>query len=59
MKSVSSRVAAVRQEPRTQRPLRAQQPLRAVSPAPAALTEWAWPGLTRAELRELVIEQIG
>jgi len=22
-------------------------------------TEWAWPGMTRAQLRELVIDQIG
>jgi hypothetical protein len=32
---------------------------RAATPSRPAQTDWAWPGLTRAELRELIIEQIG
>lgn len=32
-------------------------PVRA--PSVPAQTDWVWPGMTRAELRELVIEQIG
>jgi len=51
MKTNVTREAAVRQKPRTQPQLRAM--------TPATRTEWAWPGLTRAELREHIIEQIG
>lgn len=48
---------AVRHEPRTQSPIRTRSPARATPRA--APSEWAWPGITRAELREMVIEQIG
>ncbi|MET3664495.1 hypothetical protein [Caulobacter sp. 1776] len=39
-------------------PTRVQPITRAPAPRPAA-SDWAWPGITRAELREMVIEQIG
>ncbi|WP_199229251.1 hypothetical protein [Caulobacter endophyticus] len=51
MKTNTLRAAALQGKPRT------QPQSRAVT-APAR-TEWAWPGLTRAELREHIIEQIG
>lgn len=54
MKTVTHREAAVRPEPRTQTPRRVA--LSAVRPAQ---TDWAWPGMTRAELRAEVIDQIG
>lgn len=54
MKTVSYREAAVRREPRTQTPRRA-----APSPVRPAQTEWAWPGMTRADLRAEIIDQIG
>lgn len=54
MNIVTHREAAVRRQPRTQTPQRvAPQPVR------PAQTEWAWPGMTRAELRAEVIDQIG
>ncbi len=54
MKIVSIREAAARREPRTPTPQRA-----AVSPARPAQSEWAWPGMTRADLRAEIIDQIG
>lgn len=29
------------------------------SPARSAQSDWVWPGLTRAQLRDIVIDQIG
>ena len=54
MKLISHREAAVRREPRTQTNLRAVH-----SAARPSQPEWAWPGMTRAELRAEVIDQIG
>lgn len=54
MKIVSIREAAVRREPRTQTQQRV-----ALSSARPAQSEWAWPGMTRAELRADIIDQIG
>jgi hypothetical protein len=54
MKIVSIREAAVRRAPRTQ-----TQPRLAAAPARPAQTEWAWPGMTRADLRAEIIDQIG
>ena len=54
MKIVTHREAAVRREPRTQAPQRA-----ALSLVRPAQTEWAWPGMTRADLRAEIIDQIG
>ncbi|WP_164467457.1 hypothetical protein [Caulobacter flavus] len=51
MKTNFTRAAAVQRKPRTP-----SQP-RVAAPSPR--TEWAWPGLTRAQLREHIIEQIG
>lgn len=52
MKTTTTRAAAPRREPRTLAPTRAN------APKPVQ-TEWAWPGLTRAQLREHVIDMIG
>lgn len=30
-----------------------------VAPTRAAQSDWVWPGLTRAQLRDIVIDQIG
>lgn len=54
MKIVSIREAAVRREPRTQ-----TSPRIAAAPVRPAKTEWAWPGMTRADLRAEIIDQIG
>ena len=54
MKIVSIREAAAQRAPRTPTPQRA-----AVSPVRPAQSEWAWPGMTRAELRADIIDQIG
>ncbi|MEH0198118.1 hypothetical protein V7S57_19325 [Caulobacter sp. CCNWLY153] len=51
MNTNTARAAAAQRKPRTQPHSRAV--------TPPARTEWAWPGLTRAELREHIIEQIG
>jgi hypothetical protein len=58
MKTNVTRAAALHRAPRISSPT--QSPSRTAQPTsrPAA-TDWAWPGLTRAELREMVIEQIG
>lgn len=54
MNIVTYREAAVRREPRMQTPQRS-----AVATTRPARSEWAWPGMTRAELRAEVIDQIG
>jgi len=54
MNIVTYREAAVRREPRMQTPRRA-----AAATTRPARSEWAWPGMTRAELRDEVIDQIG
>ncbi len=54
MKTVSIREAAARRMARTPTP-----PRPTASPVRPAQTEWAWPGMTRAELRAEIIEQIG
>lgn len=54
MKTVSIREATARPMARTPTP-----PRPAASPVRPAQTEWAWPGMTRAELRAEIIEQIG
>lgn len=54
MKLENNREAADRRLPRTPLAPRPQGP----SQAPA-LTDWVWPGVTRAQLREHIIEQIG
>lgn len=53
MKTTFDRSPATVREPRVQPTSRA--PVSARAPR----TEWAWPGLTRAELRAHVIDQIG
>jgi hypothetical protein len=58
MKTNVTRAAALHRAPRISSPT--QSPTRtALSAARPAASDWAWPGLTRAELREMVIEQIG
>jgi len=32
---------------------------RSAKPAPSHNADWVWPGLTRAQLRDIVIDQIG
>jgi hypothetical protein len=57
MKTNVTRAAAVQRAPRISSKA---QSLHTARPAPRpAPSDWAWPGLTRAELREMVIEQIG
>lgn len=58
MKTNVTRAAALQRAPRIAS--NAQSPFHTAKPAPRpATSDWAWPGLTRAELREMVIEQIG
>ncbi len=54
MKIVSIREAAAQRAPRAQTSQR-------VAPRPVrpAQSEWAWPGMTRADLRAEIIDQIG
>ncbi|USQ95005.1 hypothetical protein [Caulobacter sp. RL271] len=54
MKTTVTREAAIRSEPRKSSPSHAKPS----STRPAA-SDWVWPGLTRAELRAIVIDQIG
>lgn len=54
MKTTATREAAVQREPRKSSPVHAKTS----STRPAA-SDWVWPGLTRAELRAIVIDQIG
>jgi hypothetical protein len=54
MKLTSTRATTGRREHTTQIPARAVPP-----PVRPAETELVWPGMTRAELRAMVIEQIG
>jgi hypothetical protein len=54
MKTTVTREAAIRREPRNATPSHAKTS----STRPAA-SDWVWPGLTRAELRAIVIDQIG
>ena len=54
MNTVTHREAAVRRQPRTQTP-----PRIAAAPVRPAQSEWAWPGMTRADLRAEIIDQIG
>ncbi len=55
MKTTVTREAAVRRhEPRALSPSRNPVP-----PTPRAASDWVWPGLTRAQLRDIVIDQIG
>jgi hypothetical protein len=54
MKTTITREAAVRRKPRTASPSRAP-----ITPAPRTPSDWVWPGLTRAQLRDIVIDQIG
>ena len=54
MKTTVTREAAHRRQPRMQSSTRPATP-----PAPRAQSDWAWPGFTRAELRDHIIEQIG
>ncbi len=53
MKTNVTRKPAVKSAPRMPSTFHAATPARPVQ------SDWAWPGLTRAELRALVIEQIG
>jgi len=53
MQTTKTREAADRRTPHSPAP-RAQTAHRA-----PVQTDWAWPGMTRAQLRELVIDQIG
>jgi hypothetical protein len=58
MKTNVTRAAALHRAPRISSPT--QSLSRTAQPAARPVTsDWAWPGLTRAELREMVIEQIG
>lgn len=58
MKTNVTRAAALQRAPRISS--HTQSPSRTAQPAPRHVaSDWAWPGLTRAELREMVIEQIG
>jgi hypothetical protein len=54
MNTVTHREAAVRRPSHTQTP-----PRIAATPVRPAPTEWAWPGMTRADLRAEIIDQIG
>jgi hypothetical protein len=54
MKTTITREAAIRRTPRKSSPTQAKTP----STRPAA-SDWVWPGLTRADLRAIVIDQIG
>lgn len=56
MKTIVTREAAAKRAPRTTSSFHtATPPARPLQ----SQADWAWPGLTRAELREHVIEQIG
>jgi hypothetical protein len=57
MKTNVTRAAALHRAPRISSPT--QSASRTASPTARPAADWAWPGLTRAELREMVIEQIG
>jgi len=60
MKTNVTRAAALQRAPRIASTSHVQSLSRAAQPASRpATSDWAWPGLTRAELREMVIEQIG
>lgn len=55
MKTTATREAAARRQARTPAPQRA-----AHKPAhKTAQADWAWPGVTRAQLRDHIIEMIG
>jgi len=54
MKTTVTREAAVRREPRKSSPDQTK-----ISSTRPAASDWVWPGLTRAELRAIVIDQIG
>lgn len=53
MKTTVTREAAKR-APRMNATIRTNTP-----PTRSAQSDWVWPGLTRAQLRDIVIEQIG
>jgi hypothetical protein len=53
MKTNVTRKAAVKSAPHMPSTFRTATPTRPTS------SDWAWPGLTRAELRDHVIDQIG
>lgn len=52
MKTTFTREAAASYAPRPQKTARAMT-------APVAARDYAWPGITRAQLRDHIIEQIG
>lgn len=54
MKKTTTRAAIGQREHTPQTPARA-----AHAPTRPAKTDWVWPGMTRADLRAMVIEQIG
>lgn len=53
MKTTVTRKAATKSAPHM------PSTFRATKPARPAQTDWVWPGLTRAQLRDIVIDQIG
>jgi hypothetical protein len=52
MKTTVTREAAAKRAPRMMSTTK-------TSPTRSAQPDWVWPGLTRAQLRDIVIEQIG
>ncbi len=53
MKTTVTRKAATKSAPHMPSTFRTTTPARSAQP------DWVWPGLTRAQLRDIVIEQIG
>jgi uncharacterized protein YcbK (DUF882 family) len=54
MKTTATREAAARRQPRTPAQRAAHKPAHKTAQA-----DWAWPGVTRAQLRDHIIEMIG
>lgn len=54
MKTTVTREAAAKRAPRMNSSFATKS-----SPVRPAQSDWVWPGLTRAQLRDIVIEQIG
>jgi hypothetical protein len=57
MKTVTIREAADRREPRSTRTT--ARTTTHASTLPRSQPDWVFPGMTRAQMRDLVIEQIG
>jgi hypothetical protein len=54
MKTTVTREAVAKRTPRKTTSIRTN-----TAPTRAAQSDWVWPGLTRAQLRDIVIDQIG